>query len=247
MSDYLNLKSEFLKNRYLRESTKALTLMEMLIGIIILLIIVSGVYRIFRGVTTVVQKEEMRMATYRSARVVLDRMTREIRSCFITPWPLVHFYGYDYESEEEAEKEKIKDIEKSKIEEDERNKEVKIEGDVLLFVSFVPSKEGSDVYEIGYWLKKEENGRYTLMRHFEKPAVGKVSPDYVFTTKDFDTELVENIIDLEFRYYHKGEWLNSWDSKIQRGLPQAVEITFKFPKEKELKSVVYLPMGETYR
>lgn len=234
MSDYLNLKSNFLKNRYLRRSTKALTLMEMLIGIVILLIIVSGVYRIFRGVTTVVQKEEIRMATYRSARIVLDRMAREIRSSFITPWPSVHFYGYDSKNDDAN----IKEIEK--------NKKVKIKGDVLFFVSFTPSKEGSDVCEIGYWLKEGTN-RWTLMRHFDKPAEDSVSPDYKIITVDSDTELVENIIGLQFRYYHKEGWVDSWDSEKQKGLPQAVEITFEFPKEKELKSVVYLPMGETYK
>jgi len=222
VSDYLNLKSNFLKNRYLRKSTKALTLMEMLIGIAILLIIVSGVYRIFRGVTTVVQKEEIRMATYRSARIVLDRMAREIRSCFITPWSLVYFYGYKTPTKGGS------------------------VGNELFFVSFTPSKEGSDVCEIGYWLKEEGPTRYTLMRHFDGPAEDKVSPDYKFTTADFDTELIENIIGLQFRYYHKGDWVDSWDSEKQKGLPQAVEITFKFPK-KELKSVVYLPMGEAYK
>ncbi len=94
-----------------------------------------------------------------------------------------------------------------------------------------------DLSEIGYFTEPEEEGeRLSLWRREDR------TPDDDVLEGGEREKIIDGLEGLEFKYYDGKEWLSEWDSKEERGLPQAVGITLRFP-EKEFFTVAFIPLG----
>jgi len=102
---------------------------------------------------------------------------------------------------------------------------------------FKDSKE-YDLVEIGYFTEPEEEGEsLSLWRREDR------TPDDDILEGGEKEKLIEGLEGLEFKYYDGEEWRSEWDSQEEKGLPQAVEVTLKFP-DKELSTIAFIPLGK---
>ena len=99
------------------------------------------------------------------------------------------------------------------------------------FINFVTSNDslmrrGSDICEVGYFVEENprEKGTYCLYRR-EDFFVDS------YILKGGTAVLVyDRLLSLQFRFYtKKGGIRTNWNSKQQKGLPVAVEVTLKIP------------------
>lgn len=66
------------------EKERAFTLVEIIVSCAILVILMGALYRIFGAGSSAWQKGEARTRMYQNARIILDLMSREIKSAFIS-------------------------------------------------------------------------------------------------------------------------------------------------------------------
>ncbi len=94
--------------------------------------------------------------------------------------------------------------------------------------------------EVGYYLRKDYEGASVLMKR-EKNRTD-VNPMYGGRTY----ELCEDILGIDFRYLDEGTWLESWDSRVTKKLPEAVEITVIIKDsndvERSFRTVTEIPL-----
>ncbi len=99
----------------------------------------------------------------------------------------------------------------------------------------------SDQMEAGYYLYKDFEGTSVLMKR-EKNRID-VNPMYGGRTY----ELCEDIVGIDFRYLDEGTWLESWDSRVSKKLPEAVEITIIIKDnrgvEKSFRTITEIPLS----
>ena len=95
--------------------------------------------------------------------------------------------------------------------------------------------------EVGYYLRKDFEGASVLMKR-EKNRID-VNPMYGGKTY----ELCEDIVGINFRYLDDGAWLESWDSRVSKNIPEAVEITITTKDsagvERSFRTVTEIPLS----
>lgn len=250
----LNLRHKIRLTPLEKNSLRGLTLVEILVVIAIFSILATMLFTVFRGGIDAWRKMETHLDMYQNARAALEQMSREISSALLdqtssddTKW--ASFYG--------------KDEKGTKIETDSAK-------DEIFFVTPVENVGDMDLCEIGYWLKKKDNGN-VLMRHFQNFDAPEDLPiKYLFTDADSEDEFIANVKDLQFKYYYRSSsgaaptaTTDSWDStennvtnydlkgvdKNPDGLPEAVEITLTVQSKdgKESRSFTTLVKVETAR
>jgi len=176
------------------------TLLEIMISIGILVVILTIVYNTFnssiRAFTTIDEHGD----TYGEARLVLNRMSEEIGSIYMSgDNPNTGLLGEDRDEDD-------------------------LPFDSLHFTSlshirWVKDSRESELCEIGYYLETDREREQTFLFRREDWNVGGALEE-----GGIALELAERIDGLDFRYYDGEEWVDDWDSKARGGLPKAIEV-----------------------
>lgn len=183
-------------------SQSGLTLLQLMVAVIISSLVAIGIHGTFRAGMNAWRTTDKMTELYQEARVVLERMSSEIRSAFLCNDGDIKFIGMDRTDGDKS-------------------------SDILNFVSTVNSYDETESYgdlcEIGYFLYDDpDTGVRGLWRRVQAPP----DDDPVYGgTMD---ELAPWVTQLNFRYFNGNEWLDSWDSSAQRSLPLMVEVSILF-------------------
>lgn len=199
-------------------TTRAFTLIEVVVALAILSMISAMVYAAFDGAVKLREAAQIDEETVDGGRVAIARMSREVRMAFLDPrlysatagqlqgGTLTETYKTLFKGEDDGGNSK------------------------LTFTSFSHvrlyhgSNEG-DQTELAWWLEPDEgsNGLYKLM-HRESPRIDE-DPE----KGGIDEVLAYGVREFRLRYYdfRKEEWQTEWDSDgtdYKGRLPKAVEI-----------------------
>lgn len=200
------------------------TLMEVLIAIAILAIVLSTVYGSFVQTRKVIDKTEASIEELRGVRAAFTRMMQDVSMAFIVKDnDKTFFTGTDDYSDGYF-------------------------SDSIDFTSYSnrirnnDSKE-SDQTEVGYSLKRGNEGKAVLIKRIKKridDSTGYGGDSY---------EISEDIVGLDFRYLDDEAWVDSWDSRVNKTIPQAVEITIivkdSSGNERTYKGIADVPLGKS--
>jgi general secretion pathway protein J len=199
---------------FLRKS-KGFTLVEILIAVAIASLILTIIYGSYASSIDTMNYTRKKMDTFSLTRLTLSRMNEELTSSFFS----------------------------------EDSEEVMFSGEEggLSFISssheriFKDSRE-YNLVEIGYFTEaaeEEASGSESLSLWRREDR----TPDDDVLEGGEREKLMEGLEGVEFKYYDGEEWRSEWDSKEQSCLPQAVEVTLKFPG-KEFSTIAFIPLGK---
>lgn len=212
-----------LKRMRITGTDNGFTLMEVLIAIAILAIVLSTVYGSFVQTRKVIDKAEASIEELRGVRAAFTRMMQDVSMAFIVKDnDKTFFTGTDDYADGYA-------------------------TDSIDFTSFSnrirnnDAKE-SDQIEVGYSLKRGNEGKAVLIKRVKKRIDD--SPGYGGDSY----EISEDIVGLDFRYLDDDAWVDSWDSRVNKTIPQAVEITIivkdSSGNERTYKGIADVPLGK---
>ena len=201
------------------------TLMEVLIATAILGIVMVIVYGSFVQTRRVIGRTEAAVDGLRGIRAVFSRITNDVGMAFLSTAgdnnDITFFVGTD-------------------------DYEAGYPNDQIDFTSFSHVRRNSDAkesyqMEVGYYLQKDFEGASVLMKR-EKPRID-VNPMYGGRTY----ELCEDIAGIDFRYLDEDIWVESWDSRVSKKLPEAVEITIIIKDgsgaERSFRTITEIPLS----
>jgi general secretion pathway protein J len=171
------------------------TLIEVLVVIAIMAIVLSSIYGIFASVSGTKDRLDSDSEAYHRARVVFDRLGREIHSAY---------YGsscdeclFTGESEDDSFSLEFSTAAVSPL-----------------------SIEGTGFAVVGYALEEDpesDSGERVLMRT-EKPLLGEDSSDEEPTA----LRMAPGIVRMSVRFYGSKQWQDSWNAATS-GLPERIE------------------------
>ncbi|MBU1087622.1 MAG: prepilin-type N-terminal cleavage/methylation domain-containing protein [Candidatus Omnitrophica bacterium] len=191
---------------------KGVTLIELLVAMGILALLVTILYSVFSVSLRAWKKADNIFKATTIARVVLDRISREISSALIKD---NNFYCLGFDSTAPS---------------GWRTNSI---GDEFYFIAPTnPGKETSDLAELGYWLDGEGTAAANddVLRRFyvldDRNDVSSSDFDFNFSTGSANASdpFSENITDLQFTFFDtSNNPANSWDSHTD-GVPSKIEI-----------------------
>src|SRR3990170_8811056 len=208
-----------------KKNDSGFTLMEVLIATAILGIVMAIVYGSFVQTRRVIGRTEAAVDGLRGIRAAFSRITNDVGMAFLsTNLPFndnTFFVGTDdYEGGYPSDK---------------------IDFTSSYHILRDSDAKESDQMEVGYYLRKDFEGASVLMKR-EKNRID-VNPMYGGKTY----ELCEDIVGINFRYLDDGAWLESWDSRVTKKLPEAVEITIitkdSTGTERSFRTVTEIPLS----
>ena len=134
------------RSRPFRASLRALTLVELLVALTILVVVSTSALLIFRGITRAWKAGELKTQQYQQARLLFDLFERELSSCVSSPsYPLIGINAADDPAAHLA---------KDSM------------ADELFFVGTLPGRSG--FIERGYWV----NANHDLLCHDDESGDG---------------------------------------------------------------------------
>lgn len=213
-----------LKRTRITDTDHGFTLMEVLIAIAILAIVLSTVYGSFVQTRKVIGKAEASIEELRGVRAAFTRMMQDVSMAFIVKInDNTFFTGTDDYSEGYA----TDSIDFTSYSNRIRNNDAK----------------ESDQIEVGYSLKRGNEGKAVLIKRVKRRI--DENPGYGGDT----FEISEDIVGLNFRYLDEDNaWVDSWDSRVNKNIPQAVEITIivkdNSDNERTYKGIADVPLGK---
>ncbi len=192
------------------------TLLEVVISVGILAVILAIVYNTFNSSMKALTAMETRGDAYAQARIVLNRMSEEIGSIYLSETNPNTGTGLLGEDEDEGD----------------------LPFDSLHFTSlshlrWIKDSKESELCEIGYYLEKDdETGESFLFRREDWNVDGNLEEG------GRPLELAEGVDGINFRYYDGDEWVDDWDSRIKGKLPQAIEVVLVM-RDPRLKRITF--------
>ena len=205
-----------------KKNDSGFTLMEVLIATAILGIVMAIVYGSFVQTRRVIGRTEAAVDGLRGIRAAFSRITNDVGMAFLSQNNDNTFFVGTDDYEGGYSSDKIDFTSFSHILRDRDAKE-------------------SDQMEVGYYLRKDFEGASVLMKR-EKNRID-VNPMYGGKTY----ELCEDIVGINFRYLDDGAWLESWDSRVSKNIPEAVEITITTKDsagvERSFRTVTEIPLS----
>ncbi len=198
------------------------TLLEIIISVGILAVILTLIYGTFNSSMRAFAVMENLGDAYGQARLVLNRMSEEIGSIYLSKNNSNMGTGLLGEDGEEDD----------------------LPFDSLHFTSlshvrWVKDSRESELCEIGYYLETDrETEKSFLFRREDWNVDGTLEEGGVAL------ELAEGIDGLNFRYHDGAEWVDEWDSKARDGLPKAIEVILlmKDPNQKRIRFSNIIPI-----
>ena len=182
-----------------KHSEQGFTLVEVLVAISILAILLTSVYGIFTSVSLTRERLDADSAEYHRARVLFDRLGRELRGTYFQPRdPDLVFSG-------------------SSVDDDALELELSTTAVSPL------SQTGSGIARVHYQLIEDQeatDGGMVLMRS-EHPVHEQTDEEAAGMMR-----LVPGVEALRLRFYANGLWQETWDGRIS-GLPELVEIELR--------------------
>ena len=183
-------------DRFRSERAKGFTLVEVLVAISIFIIAISSIYGIFTSISSTKDKLDQNSETYHQARVVLDRIGREIHGIYVHKIDDANILKGGFNEQGQV------------FFELSTTATVSLNIDGIRFVS-VRYDSVAD--------QESEDGSYVIMRT-EKPLLGSMS------LQDFPAmRMATGIKNLRIRYFSENTWQDQWDAKLQ-GLPDMLEV-----------------------
>lgn len=180
-------------------SNRGFTLVEVLVAISILAILLTSVYGIFSSVSLARERLDADSAEYHRARVLFDRLGRELRGTYFQPRSRnLAFAGHRV---------------------DDRSFEFELTTSAVSPLS----QTGSGIARVHYLLVADEedpDAGQVLMRS-EHPVHESVDE-----TAAGMMRLIPGIEAMTLRFYANGQWQTSWDGQTS-GLPELVEIALQ--------------------
>lgn len=185
------------KKSILETAPKGFTLVEVLVAVVITSMVLLAVYGVFASVSGARQRLETDGEAYHRARVLFDRLGREVRSAYVKPAGSNTLFkggrtqdGNPYLT--------------------------------LTTTAVTPQSDAKGIAVVYYELTEDpevETGHKVLMRHETNPLepAAENQPGY---------RLAPGIDAMSLRFYNGIDWQDEWDSSDQ-GLPQLVEIAMQ--------------------
>jgi len=178
------------------ERPQGFTLIEVLIAISIFAIAISSIYGVFTSISATKDKLDLNSETYHQARVILDRIGREIHGVYV-------HNGSDIS------------ILRGGLNE---------RGELFFELSTTAASslniDGTKFVAVRYELvadRESKDGRYVILRT-EKPLWGSLSG------QDFPAmRMATGIKNFRIRFLSEKTWQNQWDEKLQ-GFPDMLEV-----------------------
>ncbi|MFH1778233.1 MAG: type II secretion system protein GspJ [Candidatus Omnitrophota bacterium] len=190
------------------------TLLEILAVLAILGMIVTSLAIIFRTATEAYTKSDELVWVYQEARTILERMTKELQSAFLSAdEPQIVFQGFDdLTANGTYDAGSIKDE--------------------VYFIAALPNSGDMDLVEVGYWLDNQRE----INRHLQ---IADPNLDFIFNTGT-SNPFANDVTDLQFEYSLDGAvWQDTWNSAIgaaeEGRLPPVIRITIEITKGKRVK------------
>ncbi|MDX2495295.1 MAG: prepilin-type N-terminal cleavage/methylation domain-containing protein [Desulfuromusa sp.] len=176
--------------------SKGFTLIEVLIAISIFSIAIASIYGVFTSISATKDKLDLNSETYHQARVILDRIGREIHGVYVHNGSDTSVLGGGLNDR----------------------------GEVFFELSTTASSslniKGAGFVAVRYELvvdRESEDGRYVILRT-ERPLWGSLSG------QDFPAmRLATRIKNFRIRYLSEKTWQNQWNEKLQ-GFPDMLEV-----------------------
>jgi general secretion pathway protein J len=172
------------------------TLLEILLAVTIVVLVLGSIYGVFTGISRARDRVETRGAAGHQARVVFDRIGRELRSAY----PLARTGGA-FTGDNGT-------------------------GSILPALSFATTAgtpaggAHGGIRLVRYALARVpegETGGYELLRSETPAFLGAATPEQA-------SRLIAGVSALRWRFYGDGSWQDEWPASAGR-LPQAVEMT----------------------
>lgn len=199
------------------------TLMEVLIAIAILGIVMAIVYGSFVQTKRVIGMTEVAVDELRGVRTAFKRITLDLSMAFIVQnSENTIFIGTD----------------------DYYGGYSNDSVDFTSFANRMRNKDAreSDQMEAGYYIERSYDGDSVLMKREKR----RIDSNPTYGGKIY--EISEEVLGLNFRYLEQGAWLDSWDSRVSKRLPEAVEITITIKDlngtERSYRSIAEIPLGK---
>ncbi|MDD5434103.1 MAG: type II secretion system protein GspJ [Nitrospira sp.] len=205
------------------DTENGFTLMEVLIAIAILAIVLSTVYESFVQTRKAIGKTEASIEELRGVRAAFSRIMQDISMAFLVKENDSTFFTGKDDSSEGYPSDSI---------------------DFTSYANRIRNKDAkeSDQAEIGYYLKRGNEGGSVLMKRVKK----RIDTNPGYGGDSF--EITEDIVGLNFRYLDNDAWVDSWDSSVNKTIPQAVEITIivkdSSGNERTFKGIAEIPLGK---
>ncbi|MCK5594681.1 prepilin-type N-terminal cleavage/methylation domain-containing protein [bacterium] len=226
-------------------SCRAFTLIEIMISTLVLALLITGIYSIFKGGTDSWTKGNVRMERYQNARAILGMMSREISCAMVNEARKIYMLGLNDETAAWIKTGSTRDE--------------------LFFVAPIYSTSNlidpsnttaSDMCELGYWIR----GDTEIMRHYAVGTSNKI--DFVYDTGT-SSSLGIAVVDLQFYYYYgdaaeADSSPGTWDSLADLyladgtadGLPKKIKIVLRTRDEEAredtqtFETTVFMPGAE---
>lgn len=183
-------------DRTKKDRSKGFTLIEVLIAISIFSLAISSIYGVFTSISATKDKLDLDSETYHQARVIIDRLGREIRGVYV-------HNGSDT------------NILRGGLNE---------RGAAFFELSTTASSSlninGTGFVAVSYELvadRESEDGKYVILRT-ERPLWGSLSGQNFPAMR-----LANGIKNFRIRYLSEKTWQNQWDEKLQ-GFPDMIEV-----------------------
>ena len=193
----------FCSDQKQRLGMRGFTLIEILVAISMLAIVMFSIYGVFGAVSATKQRLEGDSADYHLARVVYDRLGRELLGVFFRPNDSTTFFRGGTNNQGELYLE-------------------------LTTTATTPiSGTGSGVAHVNYLLAEDDKtpGGHVLMRsEWQRQRLSAAADEHTMM------RLAPGIAGLMWRFYAGGTWHEAWDSTRQ-GLPELVEVSMQLESD----------------
>ena len=193
------------------------TLLELIVATVIFSIVIAAAYTLLDSARSLTTRAELRAQLFQSARIALQAIEDDFRGAVMPVVPPssasptdLSFIGTNGGSDKEA-------LDRVEFVSVSRHTAAPYD------VNVVDVVRGIDLARLSYWIEQDTTKKaHGLVRERPRELYPPTGP--VHREEDV-TEIAQDVVFLNLRYYDSGQWLDTWDSSQVRKLPKAIEVT----------------------